>query len=38
MVEGTRNIMLKVEDDLCLACKTCLVNDRFKGMPSLVLN
>ncbi len=31
MVEGTRNIMLKVEEDLCQANKTCLANDVCKG-------
>ena len=27
MAEGTRSIMLKVEDELCRACGTCLAND-----------
>jgi MinD superfamily P-loop ATPase len=31
MIEGTLNIMLKVDDDLCQACRPCLANDVCKG-------
>ena len=31
MVEGTRSIMLKVNDDLCQACEKCLANEVCKG-------
>ena len=31
MVDGTRNIMLKVDDDLCQACSPCLAGDVCRG-------
>lgn len=31
MVDGTRNIMLKVDDDLCQACNPCLAGEVCRG-------
>ena len=31
MIDGTRNIMLKVDDDLCQVCSPCLAGDVCRG-------
>jgi len=31
MIDGTRSIMLKVDDDLCRGCRKCLAGDVCRG-------
>ncbi len=31
MADGTRNVMLKVEENLCRACKKCLAGEACRG-------
>jgi Fe-S-cluster-containing hydrogenase component 2 len=31
MAEGTRNVMLKVDPELCQACQPCLANEVCRG-------